>query len=135
MSFEILRPGQEAVQPDKPEQQQELADMFTKQVFLRTVTNCPVRKHAYPPAAFTCKHVLEQDREHPEGIIFTPGLFFLCKSCFSRFEQKKLDIQHTLVVYCRKCVIQEVSRVIQIDPAKFANLSEQSLAIEISQAG
>ena len=134
MSFEILRPGQEAKEPQGKDNQEELAEMFSQQLFLRSVTTCAKKIHAHPPGAFACEHVLTQDQVHPEGVILTPGLFFLCKSCFSRFSKKQLDILHTLRVYCRKCLIREVSRVIQIDPAGFANLSETSLEREIAQA-
>ncbi len=80
---------------------------------------------------FACNHAMHQDLVHPEGIWFVPiargdGMgYFLCTYCFKSHERKRLDYNE-IKQKCSLCLMDEINRVMAIDPGLVHNLLEAS---------
>lgn len=71
---------------------------------------------------FACAHVLDQDEKHPQGITLMPMGFYLCNWCYRHYQDRKPDWSHTVMTTCWECIVTEIERIKQIDPAKYIDL-------------
>jgi len=74
------------------------------------------------PMTFGCAHVARQDDLHPDGIVFTPKRYYVCKMCWSLIERKKFDFDREIMTLCWYCIEDEARRIVKIDPALLLDL-------------
>jgi hypothetical protein len=86
-----------------------------------TTGNLP--DHQGPPAN-CCKHVIEQDPVHPEGIILTPYGLFICKTCMKLMERCRFKPQRDIVINCRDCVEHVARELREQNPELFIDQRE-----------
>lgn len=124
MSYEYFRDGSE--NPEAPmsyEHDRALAAKFAEEAWLRIITNCPVNKHVRPQGLLACKHCMNQDEEHPVGMVFTHDYFMMCRTCFDLMERKHFIKSKEIVLSCRPCIFDELGRIMRKNPTLFTNHS------------
>jgi len=105
-------------------EQKETAEEAAKNLYFRTVIGCPINKHQLAKACFACRHCRMQDEVHPDGIVLLPNRMYLCVPCLALMERRKFKVMTDGIATCRACVMEEVDRIMRIDPAKFKDLRE-----------
>lgn len=76
----------------------------------------------YAKPIFCCRHCVDQDEVHPDGIVLMPHGFYVCQTCFNLIERKKFKHAEELVSQCHHCVQDEVDRIVARDPSLFVDL-------------
>lgn len=87
----------------------------------RLTVECRQKRHWPGTCIFACAHCEEQDPVHPEGLVFTPQMVFLCKTCFERFSTRKLTAYH-VQTSCYDCIHEQWIMIAQKDPTKVKDL-------------
>jgi hypothetical protein len=81
--------------------------------------------HRPAVAALACEHCLIQDPVHPDGIIYIPKTFYVCKKCFFLVERRKFHVERELRMFCKDCLEWEARRLQALDPKLYRNLGEE----------
>jgi hypothetical protein len=80
----------------------------------RTI-KCPKNQHWPGNLVFACPHCATQDEQHPQGMILTPYMYYICTSCYTRSRDRKVDFSRLLETNCWECILAEWERISHID--------------------
>lgn len=76
-----------------------------------------------PPATWACAHCYPQDEKHPDGIVFTPKRYYVCRTCWRLIEEHKFNFRTEIMTKCWQCINDEGQRIRQIDPGLLIDYS------------
>lgn len=88
----------------------------------------PKNGHKGAPIAISCPHVIVHDPVHPEDVWFTPFKryeklgYYLCKTCYSLLERKRINIGTGTLIVCSACIEEQVLSMMTVDPTKYHDL-------------
>jgi hypothetical protein len=83
------------------------------------------KEHIGNSIIFACNHVIWNDPINPWPVVCIPFrrgepfCFFLCKTCYRLFEEKRLKLYDNINFKCGCCVAEAVTKLKQKDPSRF----------------